>query len=38
MIVRNPGCDNAVDSISPNPSPYRQAVDWDEARLQNRGL
>jgi hypothetical protein len=38
MIVRNPGFENAINSISPNHAWYQQAVDWGETWLGKAGL
>ncbi|MFV0493587.1 hypothetical protein [Mycobacterium sp.] len=38
LIVRNPGFQNKINSISPNHSWYQEAVDWGEAWLRANGL
>jgi hypothetical protein len=38
MIVRNPGFQNARNSISPNHAWYDDAVSWGESWLQRAGL
>lgn len=38
LIVRNPGFENAINSISPRHPWYQQAVDWGESWLQGMGL
>jgi hypothetical protein len=38
MLARNPGFENAINSISPSHPWYQQAVDWGETWLQNAGL
>jgi len=37
LIVRNPGFNNKINSISPNHSYYQDAVDWGEAWLVRNG-
>lgn len=37
LIARNPGFENAINSISPRHSYYQQAVDWGEAWLRANG-
>ena len=37
LIVRNPGYENAINSISPRHPWYQQAVDWGEWWLQAMG-
>lgn len=37
LIARNPGLENAINSISPRHSYYQQAVDWGEAWLRANG-
>lgn len=38
LIVRNPGFENKINSISPNQPYYQQAVDWGESWLQGHGF
>lgn len=38
LIVRNPGFENKINSISPSRPFYHQAVDWGESWLQGHGF
>jgi hypothetical protein len=38
LVVRNPGYDNIINSISPGHSYYQQAVDWGESWLNRKGF
>ena len=38
LIVRNPSCENRINSISPKQPYYQGAVDWGESLLQGHGF
>lgn len=38
LIVRNPGFENKINSISPSQPYYQHAVDWGESWLQGHGF